>query len=128
MSTTIEKKEASTEEKLRALLDLQRIDSQIDKIRTIRGELPLEVKDLEDAVEGLETRLANHVEETEALQTKISDKENGIKDSHAEIKRYESQQKKVRNSREYDSLNKEIEFQTLEIELSEKKIKEVKTN
>ncbi|NQY66418.1 MAG: hypothetical protein HRT72_01660 [Flavobacteriales bacterium] len=127
MSTkTIDKKDVSTEEKLKALLDLQTIDSQIDKIRTIRGELPLEVQDLEDAVEGLETRLNNQTSAEEELKTKISDKENAIKDAHADIKRYETQQKKVRNSREFDSINKEIEFQTLEIQLAEKKIKEIK--
>ncbi len=120
--------EISVEEKLRALYELQQIDSKIDKIRTVRGELPLEVRDLEDMVAGLETRITNYTEELKALEDSISEKKNVIKDAQALIKKYESQQSKVRNNREYDSITKEIEFQNLEIQLAEKRIKEYKVN
>lgn len=112
------------EKKLNVLYSLQQIDSQIDKIRIIRGELPLEVQDLEDEVAGLETRIENYVNEIENLENSIVEKNNAIKDSHALIKKYEDQQMNVRNNREYDSLSKEIEFQNLEIQLAEKHIKE----
>ncbi|MEJ6736612.1 MAG: C4-type zinc ribbon domain-containing protein [Flavobacteriales bacterium] len=118
------KKEATIEERLKALYDLQIIDSTIDKILTVRGELPLEVQDLEDEVEGLTLRLDKLTSEIEDLTTDISNKKNGIKDSGNIIKRYEEQQNKVRNNREFDAITKEMEFQTLEIELSEKRIKE----
>lgn len=127
MAKTAEKaKEASVEEKLKALFHLQQIDTKIDKIRTIRGELPLEVQDLEDEVTGLQTRIDRIKAEIEEMETGISERKNAIKDSQFAIKKYEEQQGKVRNNREYDSLSKEIEFQTLEIQLSEKKIKEYK--
>ena len=118
------KKETTVEEKLKALYDLQVIDSTIDKIRTIRGELPLEVQDLEDEVEGLKIRLEKLTEEVEDLTIEISNRKNSIKDANALIKKYEEQQNKVRNNREFDAITKEIEFQNLEIELAEKKIKE----
>lgn len=119
-----ETEEVSIEQKLIALYGLQQIDSQIDKIKIIRGELPLEVQDLEDEIAGLETRIENfNLEVTEATDT-IAEKKNAIKTSEAAIKRYVEQQNNVRNNREYDSLTKEIEFQNLEIQLSEKKIKE----
>ncbi|MGE0561792.1 MAG: zinc ribbon domain-containing protein [Flavobacteriales bacterium] len=118
------KKEVSVEEKLRALYELQVIDSTIDKIRTIRGELPLEVQDLEDEVEGLQKRLENLNTEIENLKIELSNKKNSITDSNNLIKKYEEQQNKVRNNREFDAITKEIEFQKLEIELAEKKIKE----
>jgi predicted nucleic acid-binding Zn-ribbon protein len=121
-----EKIDASVESKLTALYELQAIDSKIDKIRTIRGELPLEIKDLEDAVEGLATRLEKMQEEQRASETVITDKKNLMKDAEAAIKKYKSQQSKVRNNREYESLTKEIEFQTLEIQLAERKIKDYK--
>ncbi|MES2591959.1 MAG: C4-type zinc ribbon domain-containing protein [Bacteroidota bacterium] len=120
--------EISVEEKLRALFELQQIDSKIDKIRTIRGELPLEVRDLEDLVAGLETRIGNFTEELKTLDETIAEKKNVIKDAQALIKKYETQQGKVRNNREYDSITKEIEFQNLEIQLAEKRIKEYKAN
>jgi uncharacterized protein len=116
--------EISIEEKLRALYGLQLVDSEIDKIKTLRGELPLEVQDLEDEVAGLETRMGNFKDEVVALEKAIAKKNLEISDSLALIKKYEEQQNNVRNNREYDSLSKEIEFQTLEIELSNKKIKE----
>ncbi len=120
--------EISVEEKLRALYELQQVDSKIDKIRTVRGELPLEVRDLEDMVAGLETRIGNYTEELKNLDESISEKKNVIKDAQALIKKYETQQGKVRNNREYDSITKEIEFQNLEIQLAEKRIKEYKAN
>ncbi|MCK9447737.1 MAG: C4-type zinc ribbon domain-containing protein [Bacteroidales bacterium] len=116
--------EKSIENKLFALYALQQIDSQIDKIRIIRGELPLEVQDLEDEVAGLETRIDNFENDIQALNQSIFDRKLQIKDSGALIKKYEEQQMNVRNNREYDSLSKEIEFQDLEIQLSEKKIRE----
>lgn len=118
------KKEATIEERLKALYDLQVIDSTIDKIRTVRGELPLEVQDLEDEVEGLTLRLEKLTNGIEDLTTEISNKKNGIKDAGNIIKKYEEQQGKVRNNREFDAITKEMEFQNLEIELSEKRIKE----
>jgi predicted nucleic acid-binding Zn-ribbon protein len=119
-----DKIEVTIEKKLIALYSLQQIDSQIDKIRIIRGELPLEVQDLEDEIAGLETRIDNYIQETVALDKSIGDKKIAIKDSQALIKKYEDQQMNVRNNREYDSLTKEIEYQNLEIQLSEKRIRE----
>ncbi len=119
-----EKKEISIEEKLKALYELQKVDSQIDNIKKLRGELPLEVCDLEDEIEGLQTRIKNFEEEVKSLQVLAVEKKNAIKESQALIKKYEEQQMKVRNNREFDSISKEIEFQTLEIQLSEKRIKE----
>jgi predicted nucleic acid-binding Zn-ribbon protein len=116
--------EISIKEKLLALYSLQQIDSQIDKIKIIRGELPLEVQDLEDEIEGLQTRLAKYQEEIKGVEKQIDEKKQAIKDSAALIKRYEEQVMNVRNSREYDSINKEIEFQNLEMQLSEKRINE----
>lgn len=116
--------ELTIEEKLRALYSLQLVDSEIDKIRTLRGELPLEVQDLEDEVEGLETRINNLKSEVTELEKSVASKNNEITNSQALIKKYEEQQNNVRNNREYDSLSKEIEFQTLEIELCNKKIRE----
>jgi predicted nucleic acid-binding Zn-ribbon protein len=121
-----EEKDVSVEQKLVALYSLQQIDSQIDKIRIIRGELPLEVQDLEDEIAGLETRIAKFNEEIASLNTSIGEKENAISESNALIKRYEEQLLNVRNNREYDALSKEVEFQKLEIELQEKRIKEAK--
>jgi uncharacterized protein len=116
--------ELSIEEKLRALYSLQLVDSEIDKIRTLRGELPLEVQDLEDEVEGLETRIGNLKAELSELEKSIVKKNGEIVTAQGLIKKYEDQQNNVRNNREYDSLSKEVEFQTLEIELCNKKIRE----
>ena len=116
--------EISVEERLRALYSLQLVDSEIDKIKTLRGELPLEVQDLEDEIAGLETRLGNLKDEVVNLEKSVSKKHNEITDAEALIKKYEEQQKNVRNNREFDSLSKEIEYQNLEIELFNKKIKE----
>lgn len=119
-----EEKDISIEEKLRALHELQSVVSEIDKIKTLRGELPLEVQDLEDEITGLKTRLGNLEDEIKTLETAIKNKKIAIKDSETLIAKYTEQQNNVRNNREFDSLSKEIEFQTLEIELSEKRIKE----
>ncbi len=116
--------EMSVKEKLKALYDLQQVDTDIDKIKILRGELPLEVQDLEDEIEGLETRVSNIETEAKTLQDAISKKNNEITSAQSMIKKYEEQQNNVRNNREYDSLSKEIEFQTLEIELAEKRKKE----
>jgi predicted nucleic acid-binding Zn-ribbon protein len=114
----------TVEEKLRALYNLQSVDSEIDKIRILRGELPLEVQDLEDEIAGLGTRLSNFEDEVKTSDDSVAKKKGEIKESEALIAKYLEQQKNVRNNREYDSLSKEIEFQTLEIQLCEKRIKE----
>jgi predicted nucleic acid-binding Zn-ribbon protein len=120
------KKEISVEQKLRALYDLQLIDSRIDEIRNVRGELPLEVEDLEDEVAGLNTRISNLTEDASNLETEIDNKKQAIEDSKVLMTKYDEQQKNVRNNREFDSLSKEIEFQDLEIQLAEKRISEYK--
>ena len=125
MATT---KEMSVEEKLRALYDLQLIDSRIDEIRNVRGELPLEVEDLEDEVAGITTRLEKLKNDLVTIEEQIKSKKNAIEEHQASIKRYSEQQKNVRNNREYNSLTKEIEFQELEIQLAEKQIKEMKAS
>jgi uncharacterized protein len=112
----------SVEDKLRALYKLQKADSELDRIRILRGELPLEVQDLEDALAGLQTRIENLNEELKNLKNSIKKQQEDIENSRELIKKYEAQQMKVRNNREYESLMKEVEFQTLEVELSEKKI------
>lgn len=116
--------ERKIEDTLVALYQLQQHDSQVDKIRMIRGELPLEVQDLEDEIIGLETRIENFHSEIAAQEKLILEKKQAIKDSEALIKKYEEQKMNVRNNREYDAITKEIEFQTLEIQLAEKRIKE----
>ena len=120
------KVEYSVEDRLRALYDLQLIDSRIDKLRSVRGELPLEVQDLEDEVSGLEVRVGKVNTEIEDLENLIKEKLNKIEESKAMIKKYNDQQKNVRNNRAFESLSKEIEYQELEIEYSEKQINEVK--
>ena len=120
------KKEPTVEEKLRALYDLQLIDSRIDKIRDVRGELPLEVRDLEDDIEGLNTRIEKVNVSLKELEDQISYKKNLIDEAKALIKKYTEQQKNVRNNREFDSLTKETEYQELEIQLAEKNINEYK--
>lgn len=116
--------EQTIKNKLITLYTLQRIDHKIDSLRSVRGELPLEVQDLEDEIEGLETRVQKFQNEIKDLETAISNKKNSAQDSLELIKKYESQQMNVRNNREYDSLSKEIEYQTLEAKLAEKKMKE----
>jgi predicted nucleic acid-binding Zn-ribbon protein len=116
--------EMTVAEKLRALYELQQVATSIDKIRILRGELPLEVQDLEDEIAGLETRVAKYQEDIDALEKSIAGKKQEIVNAQGLIKKYQEQQDNVRNNREYDSLSKEIEFQTLEIELCEKRIAE----
>lgn len=118
------KVEVSVEDRLRALYDLQLIDSRVDEIRNVRGELPLEVQDLEDEVEGLSTRFEKLSANLELIDNEISSKKNLIEEAKSLIKKYSEQQKNVRNNREYNSLTKEIEFQELEIQLADKHIKE----
>lgn len=121
-------KEMTVEEKLRALYDLQLIDSRIDEIRNVRGELPLEVEDLEDEVAGMNTRLEKLNNDLTDIEDQIKAKKNAIEGHQVAIKKYNEQQKEVRNNREFNSLTKEIEFQELEIQLAEKQIKEMKAS
>ena len=121
---TKETTELSIEEKLKALYQLQQIDSETDKIKILRGELPLEVQDLEDEIAGLETRINNYQEEVKVMDENVLKKKNEIVQAENLVKKYEEQQMNVRNNREFDSLSKEIEFQKLEIELCQKRIKE----
>jgi len=125
MATT---KELNVEDKLRAIYDLQIIDSRIDEIRNVRGELPLEVEDLEDEVTGLSTRLDKLKSDLVLIEEQIKAKKNAIDEHQATIKKYTTQQKDVRNNREFNSLTKEVEFQELEIQLAEKQIKELKAS
>jgi len=126
MAATATKKEISVADKLDALYQLQKIDSEIDRIKTIRGELPLEVQDLEDELAGLELRVSKVQDEVKEIETEILDRKNAMKDSEAAIAKYKEQQNNVRNNREFESLAKEIEFQDLEIKLNDKKSKDVK--
>ncbi len=120
------KKELTVEDKLRALYDLQLIDSRIDDIKNVRGELPLEVEDLEDEVAKLNTRLTNLADELKAINADIADKKHVIEEAKSLIEKYTKQQENVRNNREFESLAKEIEYQELEIQLANKRIKEFK--
>ncbi|MEA4983885.1 hypothetical protein SDC9_38669 [bioreactor metagenome] len=119
-------KEITVEEKLFALYDLQKVVSKIDEIKTLRGELPLEVQDLEDEIIGLSTRIEHFEKEISEFTSMIASKKVAIEESRIKIERYQEQQKNVRNNREHENLEKEIEFQTLEIELCEKHIREYK--
>ena len=112
----------SVEQKLKNLYSLQTKLSEIDEIKTLRGELPLEVQDLEDEIEGLSHRLHKYEEEIEHIKGDIAHKHESIKEAQEMMTRYQSQLDDVRNNREYDNLSKEIEFQSLEIELLRKKI------
>ncbi|WP_300436778.1 C4-type zinc ribbon domain-containing protein [Christiangramia sp.] len=120
------KNDVTVEDKLRSLYDLQLVDSRIDEIRNVRGELPLEVEDLEDEVAGLNRRLEKLDADIEVIDNDIKNKKNQIEESKTTIKKYSEQQKNVRNNREFNALSKEVEFQELEIELAEKHIKEYK--
>ena len=121
-------KELSVEEKLRALYDLQLIHTRIDEIRNVRGELPLEVEDLEDEVAGLLARSEKLKADLEVIEEQIKDKKIAIEDHQAAMKKYSKQQENVRNNREFNSLAKEVEFQELEIQLAEKHIRELKAS
>jgi len=116
--------EQTVEEKLKALYELQTIHTKIDRIRQVRGELPMEVADLEDDVAGLETRIQKIKAELDDLEDDIVTRKNLIKDAQANIKKYETQLNEVKNNREYDAISKEIEIQGLDIQVSEKKIRE----
>lgn len=124
----VKKKEAqadmSVEEKLKSLYQLQTMLSEIDKIKTLRGELPLEVQDLEDEIEGLKTRIENTNAEIVELRSRINEMKGKIDMANSKLESYKSQLDNVRNNREYDLINKEIEFQSLEIELCNKRIRE----
>ena len=116
--------ELTVEQKLKTLFELQTMLSEIDKIKTLRGELPLEVQDLEDEIAGLTTRIEKIKSEISELKSAIAGKRVEIETAKAAVEKYKTQQENVRNNREYDFLTKEIEFQTLEIELCEKRIRE----
>ena len=120
----IDPQELTVEQKLKALFQLQTMLSKIDEIKTLRGELPLEVQDLEDEIAGLSTRIDRIKAEVSELKSCIAGKKVEIEAAKASVAKYKDQQDNVRNNREYDFLSKEIEFQTLEIELCEKRIKE----
>ena len=121
---TKNEKELTVEERLKALYELQTLLSEIDRIKTIRGELPLEVQDLEDEIAGLETRIQKYKAEVDDLRAQTVKKKHDIEQAKALIDKYTEQQINVRNNREFDFLSKEIEFQNLEIELAEKRIRE----
>ena len=117
-------KEITVEEKLFALYELQSVVSKIDEIKTLRGELPLEVQDLEDELIGLTTRMEHFDSEIKEIVASIASKKIEIEEARIKIDRYKAQQENVRNNREFDNLSKEIEYQSLEIELCEKRIRE----
>src|SRR6187455_102769 len=117
-------KEYSVEEKLSSLVRLQKIDSKLDEIQILKGELPMEVKDLEDEIEGLHSRQTRVEEEINGIQEFIEQKKEGIKEAQALIKKYEKQSENVKNNREFEAINKEIEMQVLEEKLCEKHIKD----
>lgn len=114
----------SVEDRLSTLYKLQTIFSEIDRIKQIRGDLPLEVKDIDDSIAGLSTRKSNYKKEIDDLKVRLAQEKSKIQEAQEKIKRYKEQLDNVRNNREYDSLSKEIEFQGLEIELAEKHINE----
>lgn len=120
------KKEISVEEKLRALFDLQIIDSRIDEIRNVRGELPLEVEDLDNEIQGMSVKLEKLLNDLAEFDTSVKAFKNNIEEAKELITKYADKLNNVRNNREYNSIIKEEEFQKLEIELAEKKIKEIK--
>ena len=114
----------SMHEKIMALYELQKIDSQIDEINKVKGELPLEVQDLEDEIAGLNTRIENIGREVEEFNSLTKQRRREIDQAKIQITHYKEQQNNVRNNREYDAITKEIEYQELEIELAEKRLKE----
>ncbi|MBX2923681.1 MAG: hypothetical protein KF746_15875 [Chitinophagaceae bacterium] len=117
-------KEFSVEEKLSSLVSLQKIDSKLDEIKILKGELPMEVHDLEDEIQGLHARQTRVEEEINGIQEFIEQKKNVIKESQALVKKYEKQSENVKNSREFEAINKEMELQNLEVKLAEKHIKD----
>ncbi len=125
MTAAAKEKEYTVEERLKALYKLQTLLSEIDRIKTLRGELPLEVKDLEDSIVGLQTRLENYKNDIKEFQASITSCKNDVQNAQALIAKYTEQQNNVRNNKEFDHLSKEIEYQGLEIEAKEKKIKDI---
>ena len=119
--------EITIAQKLEALLKLQQIDSKLDEIKKVRGDLPEEVRDLEDEIAGYETRISKFTKEISTLEEEISRNKQAKKDSEKLIAKYKDQQMNVRNNREYDAISKEIELQTLEMELADKKSNEANT-
>ena len=117
-------KEFSVEEKLSSMVTLQKIDSKLDEVQILKGELPMEVKDLEDEIEGLHARQTRVEEEINGIQEFIEQKKEGIKEAQALIKKYDKQSENVKNNREFEAINKEIEMQQLEEKLCEKHIKD----
>jgi|TARA_B110000263_G_scaffold167618_1_gene145987 predicted nucleic acid-binding Zn-ribbon protein len=115
----------SVEDRLKALFQLQTIDSEVDKIRIVRGELPLEIQDLEDLLAGLKTRLDKLSDELEIISNDLSAKKNAILDASVLVEKYEKQLKNIKNNREFSSLTKELEYKGLEIQLNEKHIVEL---
>lgn len=121
MATT---KEYSVEEKLSSLMQLQKVDSKLDEIRILKGELPMEVADLEDEIQGLTARQLRIEEEINGITDFIAQKREAIKEAEAQVAKYEKQSENVKNNREFEAINKEIEMQQLEIKLCEKHIKD----
>lgn len=119
-----EERDLEVEKRMHALYTLQRVDSKIDEIRILRGELPLEVQDLKDDIAGFATKVESVTSEIEEIAQNISDRKASVVDLKAQIKKYEKQLKDVKNNREYDALSKEVEYQGLEIQLHDKRIKE----
>ena len=123
MAENEKKNELTVTEKLKNLYKLQLVDSKLDEIKTLRGELPLEVRDLEDEIAGLETRISNYKQEIKDLNSQISVSERKRMEADAQMKKYQDQQNNVRNNREFDALTKEIENQELDMQLAEKNIR-----
>lgn len=117
-------KDFSVEEKLTSLVHLQKVDCKLDEIQILKGELPIEVKDLEDEIEGLHARQVRVEEEINGMQEFINKKKEAIKEAEALVSKYEKQSENVKNNREFEAINKEIEMQTLEVKLCEKHIKD----
>ena len=120
-----EKVTISVEDRLRALHQLQIIDSEVDKIRIVRGELPVEIEDLEDLIVGLKTRLEKLTNELEVVNTDLTAKKTSILDASELVKKYDKQLKNIKNNREFSSLTKELEYKNLEIELNEKHVNDL---
>src|ERR1700733_8953291 len=117
-------KEFSVEEKLTSLVTLQKIESKLDEYKILKGELPMEVSDLEDEIQGLHSRQTRGEEEINGIQEFINQKKEVIKEADALVKKYDKQSQNVKNSREFEAINKEIEMQQLEVKLAEKHIKD----
>ena len=117
-------KEYSVQEKLTSLVTLQKIDSKLDELKVLKGELPMEVADLEDEIQGLHARQTRIEEEINGITEFIEQKKEAIKESQALVKKYEKQSNNVKNNREFEAINKEIEMQQLEVKLAEKHIKD----